>query len=502
MKKLLLWAVVLCIVAGVSAGEAWSSANPARYGSASFDNALWHETFNGDGEAPFTVEFCGGAEGKVEVVNVGGRSESHALRTIKTNAQGYIVIRFKKQIAVSNGDKLQFNCFYRGIQNYALYSRAMLRLQIPGQQDFKLFSFYPGILGGDRLQEIIATPPATWERKFTQRKAENGMTYFEPILIIAGAPSEAIWDDFYVEDDNISAQNWNTFFNRRQPVDRTPEMISETELDRIIAAEPDHTGKVVTINGRSRMMIDGKITVPIIDGQYGGFVLGKSYSNAGDFGAINVNLCKVSLRLGQGRPAETYRGCWTGKDQLNIDGAIQQIRNTLRLNPNAKIILSIGLHPYAAFTEEHPDEIWIGRTGNPVVGSGIHISENLNTTPSATRYPWASYHSEVLIQQYKEQIAKIIAELKRTGLSKFIVGIHMGGGHDGQMVTTHFDYSQPALRAFRRYLREKYGTVENLRAAWRDNSVTFENAQAPYFTGRDDCLDPESKYEINQHVSG
>ena len=495
-KILMATAAAVLQIFALHGAEAWSSVNPERYSGTSFSKAIWHETFAGN-ETPFTVEFFDGAEGKVEIISTGGRSENKALRTIRSNDKGYMVIRFKKRIQVKKGDKIQLNTFYQGKKNSALYSRAMLRLQVAGQQDFKLYSFYPGINGGDRMQEIIATPPKTWERKFTQRKAEDGVTYFEPILIIAGAPSEAIWDDFYAEDDNISAANWNAMFNRRTPVDRTPEMISEAELDRIIAAEPDHTGKVVTVNGRSRMLIDGKITVPIIDGQYGGFVLGKSYSNAGDFGAINVNLCKVSLRLGQGRPAETYRGCWTGKNQLNIDGAIQQIRNTLRLNPNAKIILSIGLHPYAAFTEEYPDEIWIGRTGKPVIGSGIHISENLNATPSATRYPWASYHSEVLIQQYKEQITQIIAELKRTGLSKFIVGIHMGGGHDGQMVTTHFDYSQPALRAFRRYLREKYGTVENLRAAWCDNSVTFENAQAPYFTGSDDCLDPENE---RQHI--
>jgi len=492
MKKSFL--LLLCVCGGlVSGADTWSSANPARYQTASFANAVWYETFQKDGEEPFTVEYCGGAKGKVEILNTGGRSEARVLKTVKTNDQGYILIKFKQQIPVKDGEKMQFNCFYQGKQNHALYSRAMLRLQTAGQQDFKLFSFYPGIHGGDRLQEIIATPPSTWERKFTQRKAEKGITYFEPVLIIAGAASEAVWDDFYVEHDNISAQNWNTFFNKRQVLDRTPEMISDSELDQIISAEPEHTGKVSRIDGKSRLLIDGKITAPIINGPYGAFLVGKSYSNAGDFGAIGINLSKVSLRLGEGYPQKTYAGCWKGKNQLDLSGAVTQIRNALKLNPKAKIILSIGLHPYYAFSKENPAEVWIGKTGKPVLGSGIHISENLNAAPSPTRYPWVSYHSEVLKNEYKKQISQIIAELKRTGLSKFIVGFHIGGGHDGQMVTTHFDYSIPALNAFRKYLKEKYGTAEALQKAWNDQKVSFENAQAPKFGGNDDCLYPETE---------
>lgn len=494
MKKFLtILAVIPSLCLPATGSESWSSSNPERYKSASFANAVWYETFSGSGEEPFTVEFCGGATGKVEIINAGGRSEAKALKTVKTNAAGYIIIRFKQHIPVKNGDKMQFNCFYRGKENHALYSRAMLRLQAAGQNNFKLFSFYPGINGGERLQEIIATPANTWERKFTQRKAENNVTFFEPVLIIAGAPSTAVWDDFYVENDNISAQNWNTFFNRRTPLDRSAEMISDEALNEIIAAEKDHTGKVTVIDGKSRLLIDGKITAPVIDGPYGAFVNGKNYSNAGDFGRINVNLCKVSLRLGQGSPAATYRGCWTGKDQLNIDGVIRQIRNALRLNPHARIILNFGLHPYYSFTSEYPEEVWIGRNGKPVLGTGIHINESLGGTPSQTIYPWPSYHSEVLIQQYKEQIAKIITELKRNGLSKFIVGLHIGGGHDNQMVTTHFDYSQPAQRAFRKFLREKYVTEDALRQAWHNDSITFDAVQAPYFRSNDDCLHSETE---------
>ena len=119
MKKLLLWAVVLCIAIRISAGEAWSSVNPERYSGTSFSKAIWHETFAGN-ETPFTVEFFDGAEGKVEIISTGGRSENKALRTIRSNDKGYMVIRFKKRIQVKKGDKIQLNTFYQGKKNSAL----------------------------------------------------------------------------------------------------------------------------------------------------------------------------------------------------------------------------------------------------------------------------------------------------------------------------------------------------------------------------------------------
>ena len=95
MKKSFL--LLLCVCGGlVSGADTWSSANPARYQTASFANAVWYETFQKDGEEPFTVEYCGGAKGKVEILNTGGRSEARVLKTVKTNDQGYILdFKFK-----------------------------------------------------------------------------------------------------------------------------------------------------------------------------------------------------------------------------------------------------------------------------------------------------------------------------------------------------------------------------------------------------------------------
>jgi hypothetical protein len=202
--------------------EAWSSANTERYKNLHFDKALWVETFEGN-EKPFTVEYIGGAEGTAKVVDNGGRNGRKAMHIVKTNDKGYMVIRFNKPIKVKAGDKLQLNCFYQGKNADFGYSRALLRMQKKDQKDFRLFYF--SMTGGPRMQEILNTPPDTWERKFTHRPAEKGDTEFYPALIIWGSASESLWDDFYAEDHNISLTSWRDSLQRRPPEDFSKTMM-------------------------------------------------------------------------------------------------------------------------------------------------------------------------------------------------------------------------------------------------------------------------------------
>lgn len=474
--------------------EAWSNANPARYSTFSTDHAIWFETFASD-QVPFTVEYLDGGEGTVELIDCGGHSEKRALRVIKTNDKGFIVIRFLQKIPVKKDEKIQFNVFYQGIDGSTPYSTAYLRLWAPGEKSFAYQSFYPGIDGSRRLHKILLTAPETWEHKFTQRKVADGIDLLEPVLAIGGAASTSIWDDFYIEFEADARRNWQTIQKPYSPVDRMSQMIPGEELDRIIASEKDHTGKIVTIDGKSRMLIDGEVVFPLINSPYDHFIKGANYSNMREFFNAGISISKIGIRLGQGRPYSIsgYRGCWSGKDQIDLSGAIEHFRNALRLAPKGRFILEISLFAYADFCKDYPSETWIGKTGKAVLGNGIHIAESLDAVPSENRYPWPSYHSKILQNEYKKQIAFVISELRNAGLLKFVVGLMICGGHDAQMVSPHLDYSEPAKAAFRDFLRREYGSVEALRSAWRDEQVTFDTAQMPIVDTATDCFDPATE---------
>lgn len=490
MKHFIFTAVLLAtIISRAEEVGAWRSANQQRFSGLNADNALWYETFSG--ETPeFTVEFYHGAAGKVDIIP-GGRNGKFAMRTIKSNDKGFMVIRFKKSFKVKKGDGIQFNAFYRGEYATPEYSKAFMRLQ-EHKDDFKLISFYPGIYGGERMDNILLSPEATWERKISQRKALKEDTEFHPVLVISGMPSSVVWDDFYVENFSTAMARWKNFIFRPAPRDRSSEMISDAELDKIIAAGKNHTGKVAVIDGKARLLIDGKVTLPVFNAPYLHFIAGKNYSNAKEFGAAGVNITRITLRLGEGFPAKTYPGFWKSKDELDVDNVLVAIRNTLKLNPDALILLSVALHPYAGFSRDFPEENWITAKDHPAYGNGIHLSETQNgKRPNANNYIWPSYHSEKLQQLYKKQISTIVAELKRTGLDKFVVGIHIAGGHDNQMSVVHLDYSIHARKAFIKYLKEKYGSVASLQAAWQDKNVTFDNIVLPKIKTTADFFDPE-----------
>ena len=136
------------------AGEAWSNANPARYSAFSTDHAIWFETF-ANAQQPFTVEYLDGAKGTVELIDSGGRSEKRALRIVKTNNEGFIVVRFHQKIPVKKGDRIQFNVFYQGIDGSTPYSVAYLRLWSPGEKSFAYQSFFPGIDGSRKIHKIL-----------------------------------------------------------------------------------------------------------------------------------------------------------------------------------------------------------------------------------------------------------------------------------------------------------------------------------------------------------
>jgi hypothetical protein len=467
------------------ADNGWSSANIQRNSRSDFSKTRWYENFDSK-EQPFAVEFCEGAIGKVEIVSRGGKNNSPALRTVKENNEGYIIIRFKKILPVKNGEKLQLNACYQGIKSIMPYSFALLRMQIPEQKNYPAYTFYPGINGGLRLQQLLPTPPDTWERKFTQRRADEKSVSFQPTLVIAGHASEALWDDFYIEDDNISAQYWTKNLNARPLANRDKAMISKEKLAELIEKMPDRSAKVVSINGKSRLILDGKIVAPVICG---------APRSADHFGSAGVNLVRVGIRLGQGKNIKTYPGCWKSKDELNIDQAVDQISDVLRLNPEARIILSILLHPYWEFTKDYPSEAWIGKKGFPLFGNGIHLHENEADKPNDpyADYAWPSYQSEILMELYKKQMAKIFQQLKERNYLKAVVGFHVGGGHDNQLGVPHFDYSKPALKKFREYLREIYPDNAALQKAWNKPEVTFDTAQAPAMGGNNDCFDVKTQ---------
>lgn len=71
------------------------------------------------------------------------------------------------------------------------------------------------------------------------------------------------------------------------------------------------------------------------------------------------------------------------------------------------------------------DEVWKLMDGKTVYGHQVHASYFLDRPMPKSCWPWISNHSLVWRADVKRNLALLIDELKRTGLSKRIVGVHI-----------------------------------------------------------------------------
>jgi hypothetical protein len=78
--------------------------------------------------------------------------------------------------------------------------------------------------------------------------------------------------------------------------------------------------------------------------------------------------------------------------------------------------------------------------------------------------------------EVKERISELVDELKRQGLSRKIVGVHIAGYHDAQFATRHADFSKPAVAAFVEWQKRLYGKVRWTEAPVFGKNPVFDRA--------------------------
>ncbi|MFN0171708.1 MAG: hypothetical protein ACKV22_35285 [Bryobacteraceae bacterium] len=98
-----------------------------------------------------------------------------------------------------------------------------------------------------------------------------------------------------------------------------------------------------------------------------------------------------------------------------------------------------------------------------------------------------SFASRVWREQANGFLRAYIQKLSETGLLDRVVAFQVGAGHTGEWVkgeTSMYDVcgdlSEPMRRAFRAWLRARYGeNVDSLRKAWNNPAAAFETAEVP-----------------------
>ncbi len=244
--------------------------------------------------------------------------------------------------------------------------------------------------------------------------------------------------------------------------------------------------EIKKINNSNCVFVDGEPLPPMMMTMYGmdqpDYI--KSLRESG------IRIFFVFANTDWMRPGRTYtdENGNTAYEPSGFEAFDLEISKLLAAAPDAYVIVRIGMHPPVEWVENHPDDVVTFSDGKPrptTIVSEIHK----DTFPG--HYSMAS---ENWRNDASSALNDFCDKLDKKDYKDRIIGFFFGAGGTSEWYYTYeitymaekvaADHS-PAFRAvYTEFLKNKYGTVENLRKAWKKPDATFENPIIPTFEER------------------
>ena len=316
------------LAAGESDGEGWENVDPGRR-VPSPGKVLWRADLS-QGVDGFVLEKAEGADGAVSVAD--GK-----LRIAKTNDIGYLALRPKDPFAVPQGTRLQAYAYVSGQTNDPEYAMGFLRMY--GAR--KTYDYFSALderrRGGPKMDYLFNTPPGVRERKLCRflANAANG-TNVTPAIVVAGPRSESVWSGWGVEDLKVAAANWKAFVKKVEPKDHSGDRQDEASFGAALAADRDHTAKVVRRGGAPVLLVDGVETPPVF---FKGKIQRDTAKNLYCGRRMEENGVKmqvVTVRFGD---SPKMHGWWSQKG-FDVQGAVREVKDAMRMAPKSLFVLT------------------------------------------------------------------------------------------------------------------------------------------------------------------
>ncbi len=259
---------------------------------------------------------------------------------------------------------------------------------------------------------------------------------------------------------------------RQQVAQRTNQLLEK------LSKEPDLKAKIAYKDGGAFIDIDNKLYRPVLYCYSSG---GRDTPNFREkiqnFAESDINLICFGIE------ADWF---WKGPDKYDYKAVEKWFATALGQAPEGRFMFSITFsHGPEWWNKLHPEEtIKYGRN-----------STKYSNRDNIGSYNAPSYASELWLKEASETIRKLVEYIEGTPYAKRVFGYRISAGvysewHYYGMADSMPDVSEPMVKLFRAYLREKYnGDVARLRKAWNQPEVTFENAVPPSEEVRRQVLD-------------
>lgn len=178
---------------------------------------------------------------------------------------------------------------------------------------------------------------------------------------------------------------------------------------------------------------------------------------------------------------------WKQDGTFSIDTLRKQIRGVLSVCPRAAIIVRFHVNAPKWWIRLHPEEntLYADTPPQPDYAWGLQriIEDDVDapTRPSLASALWK--------QQAGEKLAQALHLLAQTPEGNALIGVQVACGIYGEWHYWGFlnhepDISKPMQNYFQHWLKEKYQTTENLRQAWHDQKIDFDQVTVPGLEAR------------------
>ncbi len=241
-------------------------------------------------------------------------------------------------------------------------------------------------------------------------------------------------------------------------------------------APPAHGAIVEQVNGRSVIVVDGEPMAPLVYAltEGGRFTWGETPSrNLRNFAEQGFRLFQIDV---------WFRDIWAEDETLDMATVCKQIRGVLEACPDALIFIRLHVDAPPWWTVKYPEEC-VQYASGPV-------DEKAGDTGRARRNSLASQPWRA---QATNQLRAFCRSLSDSPEGNCVIGLHLAGGVYGEWHYWGFpeepDTGQAMTHRFRAWLVDTYGTEGALRAAWRDESVSFTTAAVPGMALRERTCD-------------
>ena len=228
------------------------------------------------------------------------------------------------------------------------------------------------------------------------------------------------------------------------------------------------SSQVNSKSGSPALYVDEKRRVPILFGlsDFPGAATNTAYAqkNIANFAAQGVHLMTADVELCNG---------WHKTSPFECDAIQSEIASALEADPQTGILLRFHVNPPYWWLRDNPDECVVYRDFE-VIDDGEPVRLIANDTSHHLR---ASIASEKWLKEAGDRLRMVCERLWDTEEGHAVLGIQIAYGLWGEWSQFGPDRSKPMIKRFRRFLREKYGTDEELQKAWGNPYVTLETAQ-------------------------